>query len=192
MTKVAIFASGAGSNAATIIDYFQRSDHQISIPILFTDKVKAGIYDVASSRGKKIYCFNQNGVLNWDTVIEKLNAENIDWIVLAGFLRLIPIRLIESYKGKMVNIHPSLLPNYGGKGMYGDHVHRSVIANGEDKSGITIHYVSEKYDEGEVIFQKECPVYKDDKVENLRNRIRNLEHTFFPKVLEEIILRDEN
>lgn len=184
MKRVLIFASGSGSNAENIIDYFWRRP-ALSIQFeIFTNNKNAGVIDRA--RRLHIPCALINKDQFNDEQLLKAIGE-VDLIVLAGFLWLIPDYLIKAYPDKIINIHPALLPAYGGKGMYGDRVHKAVIENKEKQSGISIHYVNENYDEGEIILQARCKVSKEDSPESLAEKIHKLEHTYFPIVVEQLI-----
>ena len=186
MKKIAIFASGSGTNAQNIIEYFL--GHQsISVPLVLSNKKDAYVHQRASSLGVASITFTREEFYQSSRVLEILAHSQIDFVVLAGFLWLIPENIIQQFAGKIINIHPALLPKYGGKGMYGRHVHEAVIENGEAESGISIHFVNEAYDEGDIIFQARCPVEKEDSPESLAKRIHKLEYEYFPKVIEEIL-----
>lgn len=183
--RIAIFASGAGSNAQKIIDYFKNST-RAKIGLIVCNKPGAGVLRIAENEnipvlmiGKEL--FNDSGYL------KELKGHHIDFIVLAGFLWKLPSILINAYRGKIVNLHPALLPSYGGKGMYGNAVHAAVLQAKEKESGITIHYVDEKYDHGEIIFQKACQINDDDTVESLAQKIHALEHNYYPKQIEKLL-----
>lgn len=186
MKKIAIFASGSGSNAENIIRYFAQSS-QICVNSVFCNVpdayvlVRAKKYDIPS------FTFTREELRSPDQVLQKLQEQKIDFIVLAGFLWLMPSAIIAAYPNRIVNIHPALLPAYGGKGMYGNRVHEAVIAAGEKESGITIHFVDDHYDEGASIFQAKCPVLPTDTPETLANRVHALEYEHFPRVIEETI-----
>jgi phosphoribosylglycinamide formyltransferase 1 len=184
-THIAIFASGNGSNAINIIRYFEKYP-QIRFTVL-SNKADAPVLGKAQTLNVPTLTFNKNEFSKQTTVLDYLQANQVDYIVLAGFLWLVPTALVKAYPGKIVNIHPALLPNYGGKGMYGHFVHEAVIAAGETESGITIHYVNEHYDEGEVILQAKCPVSPNDTPDSLAQKIHALEHEHFPKVVEKLI-----
>ncbi|MCR9065321.1 MAG: phosphoribosylglycinamide formyltransferase [Cytophagales bacterium] len=184
--KVAIFASGGGSNAESIVNYFQ--DHEkIDITLFLTNNADAGVI----GRGKKLniptLVFSKKNFAHSDVVVQLLKNQQIDFIVLAGFLWLIPESLIKAFPGKIINIHPALLPKYGGKGMWGHHVHEAVVANKEKESGITIHFVNQNYDEGEIIFQKSCAIEETDNPEEVAAKVLNLEHYHFPRVIEQCL-----
>jgi formyltetrahydrofolate-dependent phosphoribosylglycinamide formyltransferase len=185
---LAIFASGAGSNAQKIIDHF-RNHATIKVSMIICNKPGAGVLSIAEREHIPSLLIDKEKFFRGDAYIPELKEKNIDFIVLAGFLWKIPSLLIKAYPGKIVNIHPALLPNYGGKGMYGNRVHEAVIANGDKESGITIHYVDEIYDHGRIIFQAKCTVSPDDNADTLAKRIHELEHKHFPRVIEEILTK---
>ncbi len=185
--KIAIFASGSGSNAENIYKYFESSKN-VKIQLILTNNKNAYVIERAEKLNIKCEIFDKKD-LKSNYVLNILQENNIDFIVLAGFLLLIPKKIIEKYPQKIINIHPALLPKYGGKGMYGDAVHKAVVVNGEQESGITIHYVNEKYDEGNIVFQARCKITKSDTAEQLAKKIHELEYNYFPKIIEKIITR---
>jgi phosphoribosylglycinamide formyltransferase-1 len=187
MKKIAIFASGSGSNAQAIVEYF-KSHPVIQVTCIFSNRADAYVLERAKILGIPSYIFNRDEYYNTSKVLSILRNNHIDFIVLAGFLWLVPAYLIRAFPKKIVNIHPALLPKYGGKGMYGMNVHQSIIQNGEKESGITIHYVNERYDEGNIIFQVKCPVEKNDTPEMLAARIHRLEHENYAKIIERLIM----
>ena len=184
--NIAVLASGKGSNAKNICAFFQKSE-TVSIKLICSNKKNSTL----KSFSKKIsvnYCFLDNTNLSFfDEFINYARALNIDFIVLAGFLLKVPKKLVELYAGNIINIHPSLLPKYGGKGMYGMNIHNLVIKNKEKYSGITIHFVNEEYDSGAIIFQHKYELRKDETAESLANEIQKIEHSFFPKIILETI-----
>jgi len=186
--NIAIFASGSGTNAENIIDWTRKSNH-LKVGLILSNKNSAYVLERAKNNGIPSLIFTPDELKNTTLVDEILTKSKIDAIVLAGFLLRIPERLIEQYPGKIINIHPALLPSYGGKGMYGMNVHNAVIAAGEKKSGITIHVVDEVYDNGDVIFQAECPVNEGDTAELLASKIHELEYLHFPRVIEEYLVK---
>ena len=186
MKKILIFASGSGTNAQNIIEYFNELV-EINVSLVFSNNKDAKVLDRAKNLGVDTVVFTREDLYQNSKVIEMLANEQPDLIVLAGFLWLIPSSIIKKFPNKIVNIHPALLPKYGGKGMYGMHVHRAVIDNNETESGITIHFVNEEYDAGDIIFQATCPVEKDDTPDLLAQRIHTLEHEHFPKVIEKVL-----
>jgi len=185
--RIAIFASGSGTNAERFFQFFQ-THRSIEICCLLSNDTKAYALQRAQNHGVPTFVFNRADFYNKLTVQDFLAAKKIDTIVLAGFMWLVPDYLIKAYPSKIINIHPALLPKYGGKGMYGDKVHQSVIENGELESGITIHYVNHAYDEGQVIFQSKCEVKKTDNSDTLAKRIHELEYKFYPPVVESVLL----
>jgi phosphoribosylglycinamide formyltransferase-1 len=187
MKKLAIFSSGTGSNAARIIEHFR--DHPtLSVSLIVSNNPHAGVLNIASAADIAVLLIEKEQFFRGSAYIPELHARDIDFIVLAGFLWKIPAKLIQAYPHRIVNIHPALLPGYGGKGMYGHHVHDAVIAAGEKESGITIHYVDELYDHGQAIFQAKVAVDPDDTPETLAKKVQHLEHTHFPRVIEEIVM----
>lgn len=155
--------------------------------MVLSNKKKAGVLDIAQEHHIASTVFNRTEFYESDTVVNLLKSEQIDLIVLAGFLWLIPASLIKAFPRKIINIHPALLPKFGGKGMYGMHVHRAVKANSEKESGITIHYVNEAYDEGQIIFQKSVDLDAEDSAEMIRSKVLQLEHAYFPKTIEGVL-----
>lgn len=188
MKKIAIFASGSGTNAENLIKYFS-NELCASVSLVLTNKPDAYVRKRAALHSIKCEIFDRNDFYNTNRVLEILKDGGIDFIVLAGFLWLVPSDLIEAYKGRIVNIHPALLPSYGGKGMYGSRVHKAVIENGESRSGITIHYVNEVYDAGDIIFQATCNIEPGDDPESLAAKIHKLEYRHFPEVVKDLILK---
>jgi phosphoribosylglycinamide formyltransferase-1 len=188
MKNIAIFASGSGTNAENIIKYFSNRN-SAKVAVVFSNKQDAFVLERAAKLNVLSIFFDRNQFYSSDTVSEQLKKYKIDFIVLAGFLLLVPSEILKAYPHRIVNIHPALLPSYGGKGMYGDKVHQAVISNGEKESGITIHYVNEHYDEGDIIFQAKCPVLPDDSPDSLAHRIHELEYRHFPSVIEQLVLR---
>ncbi|MDR2883087.1 MAG: phosphoribosylglycinamide formyltransferase [Alistipes sp.] len=187
MTKIAILASGAGSNAEKIMEHF--ADSPIArVVLLVSDNPEAGALGRARRFGVPTAVFYRAEFANGTAPLAALRATGVDYLVLAGFLRLVPLSIIEAWRDRIVNIHPALLPKYGGKGMYGDNVHRAVIAAGESESGITIHRVDERYDEGAVIAQFRCPVNPGDTPETLATKIHALEHRHFSAIIERDII----
>lgn len=186
MKNIAIFASGNGTNAERIIRYFEQDD-QISVRLVLTNNPKAGVLERAKKLGVNCLVFDRPAFYQTDEILDALKDNRIDLIVLAGFLWLVPVNILRSFEGRIINIHPALLPKYGGKGMYGRHVHEAVISSGDPVSGITIHQVNEKYDEGQIIFQKELPVSRSDTPDTLAGKIHELEYRYFPIVIEELL-----
>jgi len=184
MKRIAIFSSGTGSNAKKIIDHLESlKDKAVStaiVSLIVCNKPEAGVLKIAEENNIPALLIEKEKFFRGNAYIDELKAADIDFIVLAGFLWMIPIALVRSFHGKMINIHPALLPKYGGKGMYGNFVHEAVIANKEKESGITIHYVDEVYDHGQIILQATCLVEKDETPESLAKKVQVLEHRHFP------------
>ena len=187
MINAAIFASGEGTNAENIIKYFN-NDPRIKIKLVITNRDDAGVVVRAEKYKKNVQIISKEALNNYtDKIIEFLRTEKIDLIILAGFLLKMPEAFVKAFPNKIINIHPALLPKHGGKGMYGMHVHKAVIDNKETESGITIHFVNEEYDKGEIILQEKCSVDMKDTPETLAEKIRNLEHNYFPKAIEKLL-----
>ncbi len=189
MKRIAIFASGSGTNAQKIIEYFAESK-DIVVDSLWSNNENAYALIRAERLGVETFTFDKEELYYSNEILDRLNDRRIDMIVLAGFLWLLPQSLTELFI--VVNIHPALLPKFGGKGMYGLHVHKAVLAGKEKESGITIHYVNERYDSGDIIFQAKCPVYETDTPEELANRVHELEYQHYPRVIEEILLKESD
>lgn len=185
MVRIAILASGSGTNAQRLIEHF-RDHKKAKVVLVGCDKPAAGVLQRAWTLGVPSYLFNAT-LLRDGTLQRELQAQGVGLIVLAGFMRLIPAEMVSSYADRIVNIHPSLLPEFGGRGMYGEHVHKAVMAAGRTKSGITIHLVNERFDEGEHLVQVECPVLPNDTPESLAARIHELEHTHYPEAIEDLV-----
>lgn len=184
--RIAVFASGAGSNAAKIIDYFKGKTN-VEIGLIVCNKPEAGVLAIAQKEGIPTLLIEKEKFFRGNAYVEELKHANISFIVLAGFLWKIPAALVQAFSGRIVNIHPALLPNYGGKGMYGMNVHNAVIDAKEKESGITIHFVDEVYDHGAVIYQAITSVTDTDTPETLAQKIHQLEHAHYPRVIEEVI-----
>ena len=187
MKRIAIFASGTGSNAQKILSHFKTSN-KIDVALIVSNKSNAGVLNFAKEYSVPTLIIDREKFLKGDGYVPELQTAKIDWIILAGFLWKIPVSLLNHWEKRIINIHPALLPKYGGKGMYGEAVHRAVLAANEKESGITIHYVDEQYDHGATIFQATCPVLSTDLVENLAEKIHALEHLHYPVVIEKEIL----
>jgi formyltetrahydrofolate-dependent phosphoribosylglycinamide formyltransferase len=184
--KLSIFASGAGSNAQNIIDHFR--DHlSIKVVLILSNNPNAGVLEIARKEKIPFIVIEKERFFMGDAYIPELEGSGIDLIILAGFLWKIPDALVRRFEKRIINIHPALLPAFGGKGMYGPRVHDAVLSSGKKESGITIHYVDEVYDNGAIIFQATCPVYKNDTIGSLTKRIHELEHEHYPKVIEELL-----
>lgn len=188
MRKIAIFASGSGSNAENIIRFFEH-DEQNRVVAVFCNKPDAYVLTRAERLGVPAFVFNRDDFYHAETVLDKLKELETDLIVLAGFLWKVPDNLLAAYPERIINIHPALLPKFGGKGMYGERVHQAVIAAGEKESGITIHYVNDHYDEGATIFQAVCPVEAEDTPESLAAKVHALEYAHFPRIIKEVAER---
>ncbi len=187
--KVAVFASGTGSNAEKIIKYF--SDHSfINISLIVCNKPMAGVLDIAREYHIPYIIITREKFFSEDGYSSDLKIAGIDYIILAGFLWKIPKMLVDNYSGRILNIHPALLPKYGGKGMFGNYVHEAVINSGDKESGITVHLVDEWFDNGKKVFQATCPVEEGDTPHSLATRIHELEHRHFAPVIEQFILND--
>ena len=186
--NVAIFASGSGTNAEEFFRFFKSHD-QIKIVTLYSNNSNAYALTRALNHGVKTVVFNSEELYRSDVVIRSLETYSIDFIVLAGFMWLVPKKVVQLFPNRIINIHPALLPDFGGKGMYGDLVHKSVINSGNKQSGITIHYVNQRFDEGEIIFQAHCDVDPDDTPGSLATKIHQLEYANYPVVSERIIVK---
>ncbi len=186
MKNIAIFASGEGTNTQSIINYFKTSD-KIRIALIISNRSTANVLERGKRSGIDTLVIDRYSFYESDKTIEQLKAANIDLIVLAGFLWIIPERLIKAFSAKIINIHPALLPKYGGKGMYGMNVHKAVIEAKDPQSGISIHYVNEKYDEGKIIAQHACAISENETAVSLAQKIHELEHEHFPKVIEQLL-----
>ena len=184
--RIAIFASGTGTNALNIIRYFKASSIG-EVVLVLSNKRHAKVLEKAENEDIKSLYFNKSDLYESGRVLDLLESHEVDLIVLAGFLLMFPSHILQEYPGKVINIHPALLPKYGGKGMYGRYVHEAVITNGEEESGITIHFVNEQYDEGTIIFQASTSVSPDDTPETLAEKIHQLEYEHFPKVVESLL-----
>ncbi|WP_242134222.1 phosphoribosylglycinamide formyltransferase [Aestuariivivens marinum] len=189
MKRIVIFASGSGTNAENLIRFFQKNDKASVVQVLCNNP-QAKVLDRAKQLNVSSLCFNRIAFFNTNDVLNILKTTNPDLIVLAGFLWKMPEFIINAFPNKIINVHPALLPKYGGKGMYGMYVHEAVVANKETKSGITIHYVNENYDEGAIIFQTKCDVLPNDTSEDVAAKIHELEMEHFPKVIEGLLGSD--
>ena len=186
--RIAIFASGSGSNAENISEYFAHNE-KIEVSLIISNKADAFVLERAKKLGIPATVITNKQMQEAESVLSLLKKQAIDFIVLAGYLLKVPAYLIEAYPQAIVNIHPALLPKFGGKGMYGDHVHQAVVNAGETESGITIHYVNENYDEGATIFQAKCPVLPEDTFEDVAKKVHALEYAHFPHIIDEVISR---
>lgn len=184
--RIAIFASGSGTNAERIMSHFK--DHPLAgVSVVLSNKPDARVLERAARFNVETRVFDREEFYNSNRIQDFLEERKIDLVALAGFLWLIPPELIRAFEGRIVNIHPALLPKYGGKGMYGMHVHEAVLASGDRESGISIHYVNEVYDEGRIIHQARCPVKPDDTPESLAGRIHELEYRDYPAIIEKLL-----
>jgi phosphoribosylglycinamide formyltransferase-1 len=183
--KIAIFASGSGSNAENIVRYFSNGDKFV-FPLIISNKTNAFVHERAKTLQIPSFTFSREDFEDGEIILTLLNQYNINCIVLAGFLLKIPQTLINAYPQKIINIHPALLPKYGGKGMFGHHVHHAVANSGDNESGITIHYVNSNYDEGNIIFQAKIPVLSTDTPDMIAEKVHALEYEHFPKVIEDL------
>jgi phosphoribosylglycinamide formyltransferase 1 len=188
MRNIAIFASGAGTNAENIIKYFSNKN-LAKVSLVLSNKRQAPVLKRAEDNNIRTVFFEYKEFYVTGKVLRYLLLYKIDFIVLAGFLWLVPDTIVEQYSGRIVNIHPALLPSYGGKGMYGEAVHKAVIANHEKESGISIHYVNKFYDKGDIIFQTRCAVDPSDTASSLAEKVHALEYEFYPKVIEDLVAR---
>ena len=184
--RIAIFASGSGSNAQKIMEHFKKSD-DAEVALILTNNPYAYVLQRADNFEIPSHIFDKQEFYETNKVITLLNNLNVDLLVLAGFLWLVPQNLLKAFPNKIINIHPSLLPKYGGKGMYGERVHTAVLADKEQESGITIHFVNENFDEGEIIHQSKFKIDKSDDLEMMKFKVQQLEHGHFPKVIESLL-----
>ena len=187
--KIAIFASGSGTNAEKFFEYFKNSS-QIEITLVLSNNPQAYALERARNHKVPTHVFSRSEFQHSEEVLNMLRDEKIDYIVLAGFLWLIPANLIKAFPDRIINIHPALLPKYGGKGMYGMRAHEQVKRNEESKTGITIHLVNEAYDEGKILFQKETMIKPSDAPKDIAHKIHALEHKYFPEIVESFILKN--
>lgn len=188
MKNIVIMASGAGTNAENIIRYFSNGN-KAKVTLVLSNRSQAKVLERAATLGVDSFFFDRRQFYETGEVLEILKRKETDLVVLAGFLWLVPGGIIRAYRGRIVNIHPALLPRFGGKGMYGDRVHRAVLDSGCTESGITIHYVNEEYDAGDIIFQAKCPVLPGDDTATLAARVHALEYEHYPVVISSIIDR---
>ncbi|MCX6214114.1 phosphoribosylglycinamide formyltransferase [Spirosoma sp.] len=186
MKRIALFASGSGSNAEKIAEYFA-NNAEVAVSLVVSNNPKAGVIERSRRLHIPVVLFDRTTFYDTDKITQLLINQNIDLIVLAGFMWLMPPGLVRAFPDKIVNIHPALLPKFGGKGMYGHFVHEAVAAAGETESGITIHYVNERYDEGQIIFQASCPVVPTDTPDDIARKVQALEHTHYPAVVADVL-----
>ena len=186
MKNVAIFASGSGTNAENIARYFSKSE-TVKVAVVLSNNKNVGVHARVNKLGIPSFVFSRDECVEGTPVLAKLAEYQVDLIVLAGFMNKISDALLGAYPGKIINIHPALLPKHGGKGMYGMHVHEAVVAAGEKESGITIHYINENYDEGDVIFQAKCEVLPTDTPDEVATKVHALEYAHYPHVIEDLL-----
>ncbi len=186
MRHIAIFASGSGTNAENIIRYFANSE-TIKVEVVLSNNRQVGVHERAKRLGVPSFVFSRDEFEKGTSVLTLLDRYHTDLIVLAGFMCKVSAPLLNAYPNRIINIHPALLPNFGGKGMYGMHVHEAVVASGAKETGITIHYVNEFYDEGTIIFQASCPVTPSDTPEEVATKVHALEYAHFPKIIEQVL-----
>ncbi|PTQ95578.1 formyltetrahydrofolate-dependent phosphoribosylglycinamide formyltransferase [Mucilaginibacter yixingensis] len=184
--RIAIFASGSGSNAQKIMEHFKRHP-EAEVVIILTNNPQAYVLQRADNFEIPTHVFNRTEFYDTDSVIKLLKNLQVDLIVLAGFLWLVPVSLLNAFPNKIINIHPALLPKFGGKGMYGDHIHKAVLAAGEEESGITIHFANEHFDEGEILHQSKFRIEPGDTLDVVKFKIQQLEHHHFPRVIESLL-----
>ena len=185
MKKIVVFASGSGTNAENIIQYFSKNE-VASVAAVFTNNANAGVIERAKRYNVPVEIFSKEDFLE-SKILQKINNYDVDWIILAGFLLKFPENIVKAYPNRIINIHPALLPKYGGKGMYGMHIHKAIVDNKELETGITIHYVNENYDEGAIIFQQNVVLSGKETAEDVAAKIHLLEQEHFPKVIRSLL-----
>jgi phosphoribosylglycinamide formyltransferase-1 len=190
LKRIAIFASGSGSNAQRIMEHFKRHK-EMEVAIVLSNRADSYVLQRADNFEIPTHVFSKEELYDSATILQLLKNLDIDIIVLAGFLWLIPANIIQQYPKRIINIHPALLPKSGGKGMYGDIIHETVLANRDHETGITIHYVNETFDEGEIIYQNKCVVENTDTAEKLAYKVHQLEHLHYPRVIEDLLKKTE-
>lgn len=188
--RIAIFASGSGTNVQRIAEYF-KGKGLLEISAIYCNNAEAYVVERAKMLGIPSVLFNRDDFYHTTSVLEDMKNRKTDWIILAGFLWLIPESILKAFPKKIINIHPALLPAFGGKGMFGLKVHQAIIASGEKESGITVHYVNEHYDEGDIIFQATCQIHAGDTPEMLAAKIHELEYAHFPRVIKNLITSEK-
>lgn len=188
MTAIAIFASGRGTNALNLIKHFEMHE-KICVSVLICNKSDAEVVQNARNLGVEVLIFDNQSFESGLTVLQELDYRAIDWIILAGFLRKIPLNMIRNYPNKIINIHPSLLPKFGGKGMYGKHVHEVVLTSNETETGISIHLVDEEFDSGEILAQYKFQLEKTDNISSISEKIQALEQKYFPSIVEQTLIK---
>jgi phosphoribosylglycinamide formyltransferase-1 len=187
MIRIAILGSGSGSNAKNLLNYFQ-NNNEIQIILIGYNKPNIGIIQHGKDYNIPLYFLTKENFILSDQFIQHLLNKKVDWIILAGFLWKIPVELCKKFENKIINIHPSILPKYGGKGMYGHFIHQAVFNNKEKESGITIHLVNEEYDKGEILFQDKIKINKKDNPNTIEQKVRSLEIKHFPNIIEKVLL----
>ncbi|MCK5823254.1 MAG: phosphoribosylglycinamide formyltransferase [Bacteroidales bacterium] len=190
MKRIAIFASGSGTNAQNIIEYFKNHE-QIRVEVILSNNKDAYVLERAKYFNIPHLVFDKHKFYETNIIENFLLAAKTDFIILAGFLWLIPEKFINTFENRIINIHPALLPKYGGKGMYGAKVHKEVLKNKDKETGITIHYVNNNYDDGQIIFQKKCNIEGINSAEKIAQKVHSLEYEYFPKIIEQLLTRDE-
>ncbi len=188
-SRLAIFASGNGTNAEAIMEYF-KNDARVKVVLVLSNNPSAGVLTRAARFGVPTKIFDRKQFRDSDEVVKWLRESDVTHLVLAGFLWLIPENILRAYAPHIVNIHPALLPKFGGKGMYGDNVHNAVVASNEKETGITIHEVNDKFDEGKILFQASCPVLSSDSAASIASKVHQLEHKHFPRVIKQWVLEE--
>lgn len=188
--SIALFASGTGSNALRIIDHFRVSE-SVVVSLVVCNKPDAPVVEKVRELGIEVLVMDNASFESGLTLLQELDYRGIDWIVLAGFLRKLPVNLINGYRDRIINIHPALLPKFGGKGMYGMYVHTAVVAAGETETGITVHFVNEEFDKGEILAQYSVAVDATDTPETVAQKVQQLEHRYFPYIVEQVIKREQ-
>lgn len=190
LIQIAIFASGGGSNALKIIEYFEHSE-VARVGLVVSNRANAGVLEIAAAHGIPTHLIDRQGFYETEDLLEVLHSRQIEFIVLAGFLWLAPEYLVRAFPKRILNIHPALLPKFGGKGMYGHHIHEAVKAAGEPETGMTIHFVNTHYDEGAIVFQARCQVAETDTPADIARNVLALEHRFYPEIIEKVIVEHE-
>ena len=186
MRNIAIFASGNGTNAENIAEYFSKNE-KIKVALIVSNRANAGVHERARRLEIPSLTLPKADFIAGEPVLQVLREYRIDFVVLAGFMCLVSEPLLRAFPNRIVNIHPALLPKFGGKGMFGHHVHEAVVAAGEKESGITIHYINEQYDEGQIVFQASCPLIPEDTPDTVAAKVHALEYRYYPQVIEQII-----
>src|SRR5659263_703915 len=189
--RLAILASGSGSNAENVIRFFS-SENRVEIGLIISNRSEAQVHQRAARLGIPSLTFPRETLADGQAMAQIFKNEQIDFIILAGYLLKIPAELISAFPNRIVNIHPALLPKFGGKGMYGNHVHQAVVDAKEQESGITIHMVNDNYDEGSIVFQAKCPVYTEDSAEDVAVKVHTLEYRYYPEVIGQLLQKEFN